>query len=81
MSELLIFSRGTEINLFLEEGKKNKTLTDFECSPIFAVNFMLVEAIVYYGMRSEIGNGACKCHDQYGPQKRLTLKNVNPLAC
>ena len=41
---------------------------------------MLVEAIRYYGMGSEIGNGACKCNDQYGPRKRLIAKNVSPLA-
>eukprot|EP00493_Phyllostaurus_siculus_P027065 UN27411 len=31
-------------------------------------------------MESEIGNGACKCYDQYAPQKRLIPKNVSPLA-
>ena len=31
-------------------------------------------------MGSEIGNGACKCYDQYDPQKRLIPKNVTPLA-
>ena len=41
---------------------------------------MLVEAIRYSEMGSEIGNGACKCYDQYGPQKRLIPKNVSPLA-
>ena len=41
---------------------------------------MLVEAIRYSEMGSEIGNGACKCHDQYGPPKRLIPKKVISLA-
>ena len=45
------------------------------------ISCMLVETIGYDEMGSEIGNGACKCHDQYGPQKLLIPKNVNPLAC
>ena len=36
---------------------------------------MLVEAIGYYEMDSEIGNGGCKCYDQYGPEKILIPKN------
>ena len=43
-------------------------------------HYMLIEAIGYYGMGSEIGNGACKYHDQYGPPKHLIPKNVSPLA-
>ena len=65
-------------NLFLGRSYM-KSWDSQKLEIIFVCKNMLVEAIGYYGMGSEIGNGACKCHYQYGPPKRLIPKNVSPL--